>query len=85
MSTLEYNDLFLKCQDTGLYHVFSFDIKDSKSLKNRYEVQEKLIKMILNIYKRIKEKEQQENKISHDHNKNKTEKMTKITNISANS
>jgi len=62
MSTLEYNDLFLKCQDTGLYHVFSFDIKDSKSLKNRYEVQEKLIKMILNIYKRIKEKEQQENK-----------------------
>lgn len=62
MSTLEYNDLFLKCQETGMYHVFGFDIKDSKSLENRYEVQEKLIQMILNIHKRIQEKEQQENK-----------------------
>lgn len=62
MSTVEYDDLFLNCQDTGLYHVFGFDIKDSKSLENRYEVQEKLIKMILNIYKRIEEKEIQENK-----------------------
>ncbi len=62
MSSVEYNDLFFKCQETGLYHVFSFDIKNSKTLENRYEVQEKLIQMILNIYKRIQEKEKQENK-----------------------
>lgn len=62
MSTFEYNDLFLKCQSTGLYHVFTFDIKNSRMIDNRQEVQEKLIQMILNMYKRIQEKEQQENK-----------------------
>lgn len=62
MSTLEYNDLFLKCQDTGLYHVFTFDIKDSKNLENREEIQFKIIELIKNIYKRIQVQEQQENK-----------------------
>lgn len=62
MSSFEYNDLFLKCQNTGIYHVFTFDIKDSKNIDDRYEVQEKLIKMIMNIYKEIQNIEQQENK-----------------------
>ena len=62
MSTSEYNDLFLKSQTTGKYHVFTFDIKNSRTLENREIIQENLIKMILNIYKIIKEKEQNENK-----------------------
>lgn len=62
MSTSEYNDLFLKSQNTGKYHVFTFDIKNSRTLENRGIIQENLIKMILNIYKRLKEKEQNENK-----------------------
>ena len=62
MSSFEYNDLFLKCQNTGLYHIFTFDIKNSKTIDNRYEIQEKLIQMILNIYKQIQLKEQEENK-----------------------
>ena len=33
MSYEEYNDLFLKCQDIGKYHVFTFDIVDSKKWK----------------------------------------------------
>ena len=44
MSTYEYNDLFIKCQETGKYHVFTFDIEGSKSMNNktRYEAQIKL-------------------------------------------
>lgn len=33
MSYEEYNDMFLKCQDTGKYHVFTFDIVGSKKWK----------------------------------------------------
>lgn len=32
MSTFEYNDLYLKCQNTGKYHVFVFDIISSKKI-----------------------------------------------------
>lgn len=41
MSYFEYNDLFMKCQENGKYHVFCFDIVDSKEMdkKLRYEVQ----------------------------------------------
>lgn len=41
MSYNEYNDLFLKCQDNGMYHTFTFDIVGSKKMdyKTRYETQ----------------------------------------------
>lgn len=32
MSYYEYDYLYEKCQNTGLYHIFCFDIKNSKSL-----------------------------------------------------
>ena len=57
MSTCEYNDLFLKCQDTGKYHVFTFDIEGSKKMDNktRYNAQVKLIKLMRCIYSILKE------------------------------
>jgi len=57
MSTYEYNDLFIKCQETGKYHVFTFDIEGSKSMNNktRYEAQIKLIKLMKSIYYTIEE------------------------------
>ena len=47
MSYNEYNDLFLKCQDTGKYHVFTFDIVGSKEMddKTRYDTQILLIEL----------------------------------------
>ena len=57
MSTFEYNDLYLLSQDTGKYHVFSFDIEGSKKMDNktRCEAQEKLIKLMKSIYAVIEE------------------------------
>lgn len=62
MSAYEYNDLFLKCQQTGLYHMFTFDIKNSKSIENGNWRMISQFRLILNIYRRIKEKEVLENK-----------------------
>ena len=64
MSTFEYNDLFLKCQQTGKYHVFTFDIVDSKkmSFKTRYDAQFKIAELILMVYKIIEKKQLEENK-----------------------
>jgi len=64
MSTHEYNDLFLKCQETGKYHLFTFDIKGSKKIpkKERLEAQYKLIELSLMMYRMIQEKEKIENK-----------------------
>ena len=62
MSTYEYNDLFFKCQNTGLYHVFTFDLVNSKKLQNRNDIQLKMIKLILMVYKNIQEKEKISNK-----------------------
>lgn len=55
MSTYEYNDLYLKCQDTGIYHVFIFDIKDSKKMdrKTRCDALEKSIKLMVRIYNTV--------------------------------
>lgn len=57
MSTYEYNDLYLLCQDTGKYHVFSFDIEGSKKMdsKTRYDAQLKLIKLMTSIYSVLEE------------------------------
>ena len=57
MSTYEYNNLFLKCQDIGRYHVFTFDIESSKKMDNktRMDAQVKLIKLMKGIYKTLEE------------------------------
>jgi len=64
MSTFEYNDLFLKCQDTGVYHVFTFDIVDSKKMSQttRNIAQYKLIKLNLLMYQEIENIEKKENR-----------------------
>lgn len=45
MSTFEYNDLFVLSQDSGRYHVYTFDIVNSKKMdaEVRKIAQEKLI------------------------------------------
>lgn len=55
MSTFEYNDLYLKCQDTGLYHMYVFDIIDSKKMSpsTRKEAQIKMIDLMNKIYTKI--------------------------------
>lgn len=64
MSTHEYNDLFLKCQNTGKYHVFTFDIKDTKKMTKdqRLQAQYKIIELAMMMYKIIEEKELKGNK-----------------------
>jgi len=64
MSTFEYNDLFLKCQQTGIYHVFTFDIKDSKKMcmKKRYDAQFQIAELILMVYKKLEKKQFEENR-----------------------
>lgn len=55
MATSEYNDLFLLCQETGKYHMFTFDIVNSKKMDNltRKIAQEKLIDLMRSIYQVI--------------------------------
>ena len=64
MSTSEYNDLFIKCQDTGIYHIFTFDIKNSKKMikEQRLIVQYRLIELAIMMYKMIQEIELRKNK-----------------------
>ena len=56
MSTFEYNDLYLKCQDTGIYHMFVFDIVDSRKIPTRERniAQNKMIELMNRIYEKIK-------------------------------
>lgn len=63
MSTSEYNDLFLKCQSTGMYHVFCFDLVGSKKLTDKginYSID--LFKLITLVYNKIHLKELNDNK-----------------------
>lgn len=64
MSTSEYHDLFLKCQDTGLYHVFTFDIVNSKNMpiEERKNAQIKITNLMLKIYEEIQNIEKKTNK-----------------------
>lgn len=64
MSSFEYNDLFLKCQKTALYHVFTFDIVDSKKMdsETRTKAQYKLINLAILNYKILKYIEKKRNK-----------------------
>lgn len=64
MSTYEYNDLFIKCQDKGIYHVYTFDIEDSKKMdtKTRCEAQIKLINLMRSIYSTLEKIEKNTSK-----------------------
>lgn len=65
MSTSEYNDLFLKClSTTAPYHVYTFDIKDSKKMedKTREIARQKLLKFITLFYNKLYKKGIDENK-----------------------
>lgn len=64
MSTHEYNDLFLKCQSYAPYHVYTFDIKDSKKMEaiTREIARQKLLKFITLMYNKIYIKGMNENK-----------------------
>ena len=60
----EYNDMFLKCQDTGKYHVFTFDIVGSKKMDDRTReiARQKLLKFITLFYNKLYRKGIEENK-----------------------
>lgn len=60
MSTFEYNDLYLKCQDTGLYHIYIFDIIGTENMPPsiRKEAQIKMIELMNKIYMAIEKIEE---------------------------
>lgn len=64
MSTSEYHDLYLKCQNTGIYHVFTFDIVKSKNMTIEYRaaVQSKLYELMQKMYEEIQNIEKKTNK-----------------------
>ena len=53
MSSFEYNDMLLKCQKTAPYHVFTFDIVDSKKMdrETRNKAQYKFRDLVILNYK----------------------------------
>ncbi len=61
MSTFEYNDLFIKCQDTGRYHMFVFDMVGSKTMPADYRnhAQILMIQLAVSIYSTLQNMEQQ--------------------------
>lgn len=63
MSTYEYNDLFLKAQENGIYHLFVFDIVNSKKMNSidRLTAQEQMIELMLNMYSHIAKIEKETN------------------------
>ncbi len=56
MSTSEYNNLIANAQLYGVYHMFVFDIVESKKMLSaeRQVAQEKMIQLMLSIYNSIK-------------------------------
>ena len=64
MSTFEYNDLFIACQETAPYHMFTFDIEGSKQMDNktRLKAQYQIIDLAITMYRKLQKKEIEENK-----------------------
>ncbi len=64
MSSFEYIDLFNKAQDTGIYHMFTFDMVGSKKMSSdeRFYSQEKMIELMMKIFNHLKEIEKKTNK-----------------------
>lgn len=60
MSSFEYIDMFIERQSKGNYHMFVFDIVDSKKMqpKNRKTAQEQMIELMKRIYSEIKQIEE---------------------------
>lgn len=56
MAVDEYYEMFISCQNTGKYQVFTFDLVDSKKLDivNRNIIQIKLVELIKEMYLEIK-------------------------------
>lgn len=56
MSSYEYNDLFLKAQVNGIYHMFVFDVVNSKQMSSdeRLLAQKQMENLMLSIYSYIK-------------------------------
>lgn len=64
MSYYEYKDLFSIAQNKGKYHMFIFDIKNSKSYgKEIYNIEKTSRILIKNIYNRLEEIESREKKV----------------------
>lgn len=63
MSYSEYNDMFIKCQNSGKYHIFTFDIVDSKNMDIpiRYKAQKELIMLSNLLYEEIRKIEKKNN------------------------
>lgn len=57
MSYHEYNDLFDACQNTAPYHMFIYDVQNSKAIQDKNR-QEKLLLLIHTVYQRILQLEQ---------------------------
>lgn len=57
MSTYEYTDMFIESQDKGNYHMFVFDIVDSKKMtpETRRIVQVQMEELMIKIYNEIKQ------------------------------
>lgn len=64
MATEEYIDLFIKSQDSAIFHMFTFDIVNSKAMPKelRNIAQEKMEALMLKLYKEIERIEKIYNK-----------------------
>lgn len=64
MSNIEYIDLYIKAQETGIYHMYTFDIVNSKEMPRefRQDAQEKMVILMERFYKEIERIEQYFNK-----------------------
>lgn len=63
MSYSEYNDMFIKCQNSGKFHIFTFDIVNSQNLDNniRNKAQKELIMLSKLLYEEIQKIEKKNN------------------------
>ena len=57
MSSYEYYDLFEKAQKSGKYHMFIFDIKNSKQMDQTTRINAEILmeKLMIKIYNKIKD------------------------------
>ncbi|MDD2434888.1 MAG: hypothetical protein PHO63_01395 [Bacilli bacterium] len=66
MSYNEYNDMFLKCQDSGPYKMYTYDVIDSKKIKDS-NITTNLYNLIFLVMDKIRLMEE-EHKILYDGN-----------------
>ncbi|MFR0822696.1 MAG: hypothetical protein ACLU84_05135 [Clostridia bacterium] len=61
MSYTQYTDMFEKCQDTAPYHMFVYDMIDSRKQCSP-ERQSNILQLLIGTYKRIQQIEKEENR-----------------------